>query len=46
MAPRPSPDLSSLSTNTTMLKNDGGTIGMNVYGAVVAFEVSSNVRRD
>ncbi len=29
-----------------MLKNDGGTIGMNVYGAVVAFEVSSNVRRD
>jgi hypothetical protein len=46
MAPRPSPDLSSLSVNTNMLKNDGGAIGMNVYGAVVAFEVSSDLRRD
>ena len=29
-----------------MLKNDCGANGMNVYGAVVAFEVSSDVRRD
>jgi hypothetical protein len=46
MAPLPSPDLSSLSINTNMLKNDGGAIGMNVYGAVVAFEESSDLRRD
>jgi hypothetical protein len=44
MALQPSPDLSSTSINTNMLKNDGGAIGMNVYGAVVAFEVSSDVK--
>ena len=46
MAPRPSPDLLSLSINTNMLKNDSGAIGISVYGAVVAFEVSSDVQRD
>jgi hypothetical protein len=46
MAPRPSPDLSSLSIDTNMLKNDSGATGISAYGAVFAFEVSTDVRRD
>jgi hypothetical protein len=46
MAPRPSPDLLSLSINTNMLRNDSGAIGINVYEAVVALEASSDVQRD
>ena len=46
MALQPSPDLSSTSINTKMLENDCGAIGIDAYGAVAAFEVSSDVRRD
>ena len=46
MAPQPSPDLSSTSINTVMLENDCGAIGIDVHGAVAAFEVSSDVRSD
>jgi hypothetical protein len=46
MAPQPFPDLLSTSFNTVMLENDSGAIGIDVHGAVAAFEVSSDVQSD